>query len=846
MLRGFSVGTGGRARFRQMLRNGDNVTSAGVGHFQSLEDLVIINKFSAPVVRPTGAPTISPTEGSTEFPTKRPVLFPSQRPSASDPSKGLTNNPNKTTSPILVDSVSLVDSDAYADPSLAKGDSLNQIGSVTNDDKTRGYNTISTTAIAAAAGVGFGCIVVGFLSMYRYRTEKTHQSKSSDQLPVALAVPSQLGGPRKRKWGSVPSHLCPPQDGPNGKGTAVHIGARRAPPIPAVVVSDTDGRSLAESTLGDRTAGRKGWSVPPPPVQFLKTNWVARDGMQAGDMGVSQTISSLDSGTIGGGDKTIGCFSLDAAIRDDDNERGIEAEEDDGGIIDSAKTRSEIEAVSVYDEVWEEGAKSSTVVVSEPIQPIKAASQSAEDDILAGEFLAQRTEVVCATLLHDASTLDRSEDTQIAQSPDSSMDHSTGTPDVCLHREISAPPDLTPKASGAGGMKNWIPPQHPTRQEEDESTGGRYPLPSALALADSNSKNSPNASPEAERSIGPQSQSNEGALCSNRDDTKGLDGAISVLDSTHGLDDTESTVNESTEDYADETLLSDTNPYLLSPTEETPEKHILTCDEIATLEGKPGLIRPPLTEDSKETCLVIEEASGSPPSHKNSSCVVEANSENLDRPKHGGPADVETSSASGHSYRSYLSVRSAPSLPIGAERSVGSRGSRLSRQYLGSVVDCSVASDLQRLEEQLKVLDAKEKGEFRSALSTTLSAAQQDSVSSISSPGGSSRWAATSTSTSVKMEKGEEVRARLQVTAPPGRLGIILANRSDCQGTVISALRPSSSLVGKVFPGDRLVAINGHDITTSEVEKVTGLMGMFSNVEKVLTVTTIAKLQESE
>ena len=96
------------------------------------------------------------------------------------------------------------------------------------------------------------------------------------------------------------------------------------------------------------------------------------------------------------------------------------------------------------------------------------------------------------------------------------------------------------------------------------------------------------------------------------------------------------------------------------------------------------------------------------------------------------------------------------------------------------------------------------------------------------------------------MEKGEEVRARLQVTAPPGRLGIILANRSDCQGTVISALRPSSSLVGKVFPGDRLVAINGHDITTSEVEKVTGLMGMFSNVEKVLTVTTIAKLQESE
>ena len=38
----------------------------------------------------------------------------------------------------------------------------------------------------------------------------------------------------------------------------------------------------------------------------------------------------------------------------------------------------------------------------------------------------------------------------------------------------------------------------------------------------------------------------------------------------------------------------------------------------------------------------------------------------------------------------------------------------------------------------------------------------------------------------------------------------------------------------------------GHDITTSEVEKVTGLMGMFSNVEKVLTVTTIAKLQDSE
>jgi C-terminal processing protease CtpA/Prc len=56
------------------------------------------------------------------------------------------------------------------------------------------------------------------------------------------------------------------------------------------------------------------------------------------------------------------------------------------------------------------------------------------------------------------------------------------------------------------------------------------------------------------------------------------------------------------------------------------------------------------------------------------------------------------------------------------------------------------------------------------------------------------------------------------VLVPPGKLGVILVNRHDGKGTVVSEIRDHSSLKGMlVSPGDKLVAVDGEDVLTGMV-----------------------------
>ena len=50
----------------------------------------------------------------------------------------------------------------------------------------------------------------------------------------------------------------------------------------------------------------------------------------------------------------------------------------------------------------------------------------------------------------------------------------------------------------------------------------------------------------------------------------------------------------------------------------------------------------------------------------------------------------------------------------------------------------------------------------------------------------------------------KEKKQRLQVVAPPGKIGVVLSNRLDGRGTYISEVRPSSTLRHYVRPGDKL------------------------------------------
>lgn len=79
------------------------------------------------------------------------------------------------------------------------------------------------------------------------------------------------------------------------------------------------------------------------------------------------------------------------------------------------------------------------------------------------------------------------------------------------------------------------------------------------------------------------------------------------------------------------------------------------------------------------------------------------------------------------------------------------------------------------------------------------------------------------------------------VVAPPGKLGIILANKADSKGTVVSGVRTSSVLAEKISPGDRIIAIDGEDVSRMTVSEITTIMARKAEFERTLTVLTTTK-----
>jgi hypothetical protein len=65
----------------------------------------------------------------------------------------------------------------------------------------------------------------------------------------------------------------------------------------------------------------------------------------------------------------------------------------------------------------------------------------------------------------------------------------------------------------------------------------------------------------------------------------------------------------------------------------------------------------------------------------------------------------------------------------------------------------------------------------------------------------------------------------VEVHAPPGKLGILLANKIGEKGpTHVSAVRSESVLAGKVHVGDRFVTIDGEDVSGMNSREITSVM----------------------
>eukprot|EP00591_Stephanopyxis_turris_P008452 CAMPEP_0195513610 /NCGR_PEP_ID=MMETSP0794_2-20130614/5222_1 /TAXON_ID=515487 /ORGANISM="Stephanopyxis turris, Strain CCMP 815" /LENGTH=865 /DNA_ID=CAMNT_0040641665 /DNA_START=86 /DNA_END=2683 /DNA_ORIENTATION=+ len=228
----------------------------------------------------------------------------------------------------------------------------------------------------------------------------------------------------------------------------------------------------------------------------------------------------------------------------------------------------------------------------------------------------------------------------------------------------------------------------------------------------------------------------------------------------------------------------------------------------------------------------------------------------------GVTADME--SLSGRSNRSKTSVGNRSHHSTSRRRSsrrhkssgasVTSRTSRAShhshRSTRSHMSDASrtVANDLLRLEMQLAMHGASNDNSGGGSVSgnsaildgASYASGHLKSPASVSgSAGGVSRASRTSRSSRATRTKGGSTsRNRVTVVAPPGKLGIILANKTDSKGTVVSGVRTVSVLAEKIFPGDRIVAVDGEDVSRMNVSELTTIMTRKGDFERSLTVIT--------
>ena len=188
-------------------------------------------------------------------------------------------------------------------------------------------------------------------------------------------------------------------------------------------------------------------------------------------------------------------------------------------------------------------------------------------------------------------------------------------------------------------------------------------------------------------------------------------------------------------------------------------------------------------------------------------------------------ADME--SLSGRSNRSIRSTgnRSKTGAEIKADSFGSARAHWSTTAFSQSEISFTpktLEHDLKRLEMQLAALD-------NDAIST--------SSAGVSNVTGTSHARASISSRSKGGSKVSQTK-RMVVVVPPGKLGVILANRHDGKGTVISEVRESSPLFRILSHGDKLVAVDDDDVTNMVVSQIISLVASRADRERRLTILT--------
>eukprot|EP00593_Proboscia_inermis_P009601 CAMPEP_0171311566 /NCGR_PEP_ID=MMETSP0816-20121228/21842_1 /TAXON_ID=420281 /ORGANISM="Proboscia inermis, Strain CCAP1064/1" /LENGTH=158 /DNA_ID=CAMNT_0011796429 /DNA_START=312 /DNA_END=788 /DNA_ORIENTATION=+ len=150
----------------------------------------------------------------------------------------------------------------------------------------------------------------------------------------------------------------------------------------------------------------------------------------------------------------------------------------------------------------------------------------------------------------------------------------------------------------------------------------------------------------------------------------------------------------------------------------------------------------------------------------------------------------------------------------------------------------SVAMDLMRLENQLAIA-ASVVGDDMNQSPDAINNGNGNFLVHAGTTSNSARRHVSRRSKDNKNQTSSSSSSKiLTIIAPPGKLGVVLGNKTNNLGTVVSDVRPRSILQGKLHPGDALVAIDDVDVSHMTVNEITLLMSQKADVHRTLTLIT--------
>lgn len=286
VVKGFSRGSGGRVRFRRLLQ----------AHpaFKTVLNIEVLrgSALSPPQAAPTSAPTASPTIGPSPAPTMSPSMTPSMEPSrvpsfhpSMAPSGVPTVGINPTSLPTLspVDTSTLPTSAPSLRPTRAPTVSNRPPGASTEDSKDRDRQPLILGAIAGGiATILVSCFFI-FCVWFPF-------CRKEDDEEVARQTQQQQQGARQRYSAN------------SSASGQHHIPAMM---IPGMVQLDEDHQSVADTSIGDGTAGGAfrtrltvtNIAAPIKAPPLLKTS----DGIQTLDSFDESSLYTSTTSQVGGG-----------------------------------------------------------------------------------------------------------------------------------------------------------------------------------------------------------------------------------------------------------------------------------------------------------------------------------------------------------------------------------------------------------------------------------------------------------------------------------------------------------------------------------------------------------------